>query len=119
MVSSVAQSDLILSSNNFNPSPAVNAPFTYTYTVQNDGPSKATGVKFTDTLPMGATFLYGTTTQGTLSQSNGVVTTGLGSLADNASASITLTYSIATSGAVSNSSWDGRLRRPDRPEPGR
>ena len=77
-------------------------PLTSTFYVANNGPSKASNVVFTDVLPQGATFLAGTTSQGTLLQSNGTVTASLAGLDDNASATITLTYSLPAPGPALN-----------------
>jgi len=76
------------------------SPLTYTLTVTNNGPSSATGVKITDTLPAGATFASaspactGTTT---------TVTCTFATLAVNASASATITVTPTGSGTLTNS----------------
>lgn len=53
----------------------------FTSTLVNGGPATATGVVFTDTLPTNATFAGMSTTQGTCSVADGVVTCDLGSIA--------------------------------------
>jgi uncharacterized repeat protein (TIGR01451 family) len=86
------------------PSPAVVSPggtITYTVTVTNNGPATATNVVVTDTLPTGTTFGNVTTTPnvliGTPTPSGGVLTLNstntstLGSLANGASQTFTIT----------------------------
>ncbi len=66
----------------------------YTLVVTNNGPSDATGVTVSDPLPTGVTFVDHTTTQGTASESGGVVTVDLGDMAAGATATITITVNI-------------------------
>lgn len=56
----------------------------YTIFVDNDGPSLATGVVVTNTLPAGVDFVSVTTTSGSCSHSGGVVTCNLGNVSDRA-----------------------------------
>ncbi|WP_417749945.1 SdrD B-like domain-containing protein [Rosistilla oblonga] len=70
---------------------------TYTLVVTNNGPSDASGVILTDTLPAGLTLAGNTTTQGSVSNSGGIVTANLGNLASGESATITLTVDVASS----------------------
>ena len=68
---------------------------TYTLTATNSGPSDATGVVVTDTLPTGVTLVSATPSVGSCS---GVVTCNLGTLAngDSATISIVVTVDAAT-----------------------
>ena len=75
---------------------------TYTILVTNDGPNIATGVIVTDTLPAGAAFVTAGTTQGTVSESGGVVTATLGELASGATATVTITVRPTAAGTLSN-----------------
>ena len=80
--------------------------FTYTITVKNDGPTAVTNVVVTDPLPAGTTFVGGTSSSGTISQSGSTITVTIPTLADDQTATITLTIvspsTIPTGGTISN-----------------
>lgn len=80
---------------------------TYTITVTNDGPSQATNVSLTDTLPAGVTFVSGTSSVTTATVSAATLTSGvqLGTLDPGASATVTIVVSVAgaTRGTITNS----------------
>ena len=82
------------------PVPAlVGQDLTYTVTVTNAGPSPATNVALTDTLPANVTYLSATSSQGTAPfQVSGVVTAPLGLIAPGATA--TLTILVSPTGAA-------------------
>jgi len=87
------------------PDPAIAGnSLTYQIIVTNDGPSTATNVSISDTLPAGVTFTNVITTQGTATNNNGVVTGALGTLAPGAAATVTITVGInpATRGSLTN-----------------
>ncbi len=63
---------------------------TYSITVSNAGPSAATDVVVTDTLPAHLTLVSSQVSQGTVSQAAGAVTGNLGTLSPGTSASLTL-----------------------------
>ena len=67
---------------------------TYTVRVTNTGTGTATGVVLTDNLGPGMTFSSGTSTQGTVTYANGIVTTTIGTLNGGASATLTLVASV-------------------------
>lgn len=69
----------------------------YTLLITNNGPGTATGVVVTDTLPVGVTYVSATPSQGTCSQSLGVVTCNLNSLANGASATVTIVTTVSSS----------------------
>jgi large repetitive protein len=71
-------------------SAAPNADLTYTITVNNAGPSSATSVSVSDTLPAGVTFVSATPSQGSCSGTT-TVTCSLGTLANAATATVSLT----------------------------
>lgn len=77
---------------------------TYTIQVTNAGPSTATGVTVTDVLPSTLTFVSGTSTVGTVTNSSGTVTGSIGTLASGASATVTLLVTVAPTarGTISN-----------------
>jgi len=73
------------------PNPAhVGSPLTYTVVVVNLGPSVATQVTLTDTLPAGAVFGTTSSSQGTCTRQDGLVTCSLGALPQAASATVTM-----------------------------
>jgi len=78
------------------------ADIVYTITVRNDGPGDATDVQVTDDIPEGTTFVSADASQGSCSEAGGTVTCDLGSLADGASATITLTVGTEMAGLVEN-----------------
>lgn len=81
-----------------NPDPvAAGEDLTYTLHVTNEGPSAASGVVVTDTLPPGVTFQSVTATQGSGSHLAGTVTVNLGSLESGATATITIVVNVDSS----------------------
>ncbi|MBV9179776.1 MAG: DUF11 domain-containing protein, partial [Acidobacteria bacterium] len=91
------------------PNPVLqNSPFTYTVTVRNLGPSTATTVVAVDILPSQVSFQSVSTTAGSCSQSGGVVTCKIASMASGATVTITIvviavTPSVAVNTAIVNS----------------
>ena len=81
---------------------AVGQQLTYTVGVSNAGPSSATGITLTDTLPAGVTFNSATPTQGSCSQASGTVTCSLGTLANAASASVSIKVTPQAEGSITN-----------------
>ena len=80
----------------------VGQPLTYTLTAQNAGPSSATSVQLSDTLPAGVTFNSATPSQGTCSQSAGVVTCPLGTIASGANATVSIVVTPQAQGSITN-----------------
>ena len=86
-----------------NPDPvAVGQNLTYTVTVTNNGPDKATGVTVTDTLPASVTFISATPSQGVCSEYCGVVTCNLGELAATSLATVTIVVIPVSPGVIYN-----------------
>jgi uncharacterized repeat protein (TIGR01451 family) len=76
---------------------------TFTVTVTNNGPSASTGVVLTDTLGANLRFVSATASQGSFSQSNGVVTFNIGGVALGAQVALTVTAQALEDGTVTNS----------------
>jgi uncharacterized repeat protein (TIGR01451 family) len=64
----------------------------YTITVKNNGPDNATGVEVTDQLPTGVTYDNHNAGQGTYTSGTGIW--AVGSLANGATATLTITVTI-------------------------
>lgn len=77
-------------------------PLTYTIVVTNNGPATATTVTMTDTLPSTVTYLSSTTTQGSCSEAGGIVTCLLGTMANAATATISILTLPNAVGTISN-----------------
>ncbi|UCB43247.1 MAG: DUF11 domain-containing protein, partial [Dehalococcoidales bacterium] len=82
----------------------------YTVVVTNNGPSDASGVVVTDTLPAGVSYVSAAGSQGTVGHVRGVVTWNVGELASGASATLTIVVTVDsdTEGTITNTaSVDG------------
>src|SRR5207302_863904 len=71
----------------------------YTISVTNAGPSAASGVIMTDSLPAGVTFV---SASGNGANNSGIVTWTLGTLAANTTTDLTLTVTAPASGSITN-----------------
>jgi uncharacterized repeat protein (TIGR01451 family) len=80
---------------------AVNAPFTYTIAVTNNGPDVATNVVITDSLPIPGIQFVGMVS-GTCTLLAGTLTCPLGTIQVNQTASVTMTVRSAAGGARFN-----------------
>jgi uncharacterized repeat protein (TIGR01451 family) len=78
------------------------APLTYTINVINHGPDIANNIIVSDTLPTNVTFVSATPSQGTASQSGGLMLANLGSLGGNGTASMTIVVQPNHGGSVTN-----------------
>lgn len=98
----VAVADLAITKTG-TPDPAlVGGTLTYTLSVTNQGPSTATSVTVTDPLPASVILVSATPSQGTCSSAGGTVTCSLGSLADGATATVTIRVTPAVKATITN-----------------
>ncbi|MBX3421086.1 MAG: DUF11 domain-containing protein [Pirellulaceae bacterium] len=76
----------------------------YHIDVTNNGPSTATGVTLSDTLPAGLTFVSVSSTQGTALHASGVITGNLGDIAPGATVRVTVNTTVngTTRGTLNN-----------------
>ena len=83
---------------------ALGQPLRYTIVVTNNGPSAATGVTLTDTLPKNAGYSSATTTQGTCiaKAAKRTVTCSLGTLGSGATATVTIEVKPTAKGTATN-----------------
>ncbi|MBS4189893.1 DUF11 domain-containing protein [Bacillus sp. FJAT-49705] len=75
---------------------------TYTINVRNLGPSAANNVMLIDTLPNEVDFLSSTSSQGSCTEVNGVVTCNLGTIMNGATATVTIKVKPKTTGTFCN-----------------
>jgi uncharacterized repeat protein (TIGR01451 family) len=74
---------------------------TWTIVVTNNGPNADTGVKITDPMPAGNTFVSATSTQGTCA-GGAILSCDIGDMAANAKVTITLITTPSTAGTQTN-----------------
>jgi len=85
------------------PDPAmVGNPLTYTVMVANDGPTDATGVIVTDTLPADVTLGSVTSSQGGCTEASGTVICSLGTLTNTGVITITIVVTPTAAGIITN-----------------
>jgi uncharacterized repeat protein (TIGR01451 family) len=95
-----ATADLKLKAKIAVPNPlTVGSDLTFTFFVTNGGPSGATGVTLTDTLPANVTVVSAT---GGVTPVHGVLTFDIGTLAKGAQASVTMVLSPTAAGTLTN-----------------
>ncbi|HEY0155786.1 MAG TPA: DUF11 domain-containing protein, partial [Thermoanaerobaculia bacterium] len=72
---------------------------TYTFDIQNNGASTATGVTLTDTIPAATTFISASSTQGSCSGTT-TVTCNIGTLANGATATVSIQVQAPLTGGL-------------------
>ncbi len=92
--------DLAVTKTVDNATPNNNDTITFTVGVKNNGPSDTTGVQVTDRLPPGLNFVSATPSQGTYDSGTGLWS--VGSLANQAAATLTLKATVSTISTVTN-----------------
>ncbi len=75
---------------------------TYTVTVNNNGTDTAENVVVTDNLPNDVFFVTATPSQGSCSESSGVVTCNLGNIGNGGNATVTIIVNTASTGTITN-----------------
>ncbi|MDP4202455.1 MAG: DUF11 domain-containing protein [Bacteroidota bacterium] len=97
---SVAESDLAITKTVDNSTPLVGSNVKFTLTAQNNGASNNTNVKVSDLLPSGYTYVSSNPSQGTYTNATGVW--AVGTLNDQASATLDITATVNASGSYTN-----------------
>ena len=108
----VPQSDLSIVKTVSAPAPLIGDDITFTLTINNAGPSAATGVVVNDLLPSGYTYVNDTPSKGSYVSGTGVWT--VGSLANGASATLQIIVTVNATGSYANTaSITGDQNDPD------
>ena len=92
--------DIAVTKTATNLTPRVGEAFNFTVTVTNNGPATASGLKVTDSLPAGLTYVSSTASTGTYISGTGIW--DIGALANGATATLTIGVSGSASGMVTN-----------------
>lgn len=93
-----ATNDLAITMTYSPAAPVVGSNLIYTVPVMNPGPNSVSGIFLTNRLPAGAAFVSAVSSQGTCTQTNGVVTCNVGTLGNLSSASVTITVTPVVAG---------------------
>jgi uncharacterized repeat protein (TIGR01451 family)/uncharacterized repeat protein (TIGR02543 family) len=105
------ESDIAVTKDSDNLAPSQGTEFNFTVSAKNNGPVDATGLKITDKLPTGLTYVSSTPSQGTYDSGTGVW--DIGSLARAATATLTLKASADGLNAVTNTASVSALNDSD------
>lgn len=92
--------DLMVSKTVGSNTPVIGSNVTFTITARNNGTADATGVSVNDLLPSGYTFASSTVSAGAYNMATGVWT--IGNLSNGASATLTVTATILSTGSYAN-----------------
>jgi uncharacterized repeat protein (TIGR01451 family) len=85
--------------------------FNFTVTARNGGPDEATGLRVTDLLPAGISFVSAAPSQGSYSSSSGLWT--VGSLANGATATLIIKVTATNAGTITNTAVVSALNEND------
>jgi uncharacterized repeat protein (TIGR01451 family) len=108
----VSSADLSLTKTASNGTPTVNTNVVFTLTLSNAGPSNASGVTVTDTLPAGLSFVSATPSAGTsYNSATGLWT--IGAVVSGANATLQITAKVTASGAITNTAQVTAANEPD------
>ncbi|HEV2028613.1 MAG TPA: sortase [Candidatus Dormibacteraeota bacterium] len=94
-----------------NPTPNVGTNVIFLITATNNGPSNATGVEVTDTLPAGLTLVSATPSVGTYTSGTGIW--HIGPLANGASATLSIVATVSTTSPITNTATRTAGNQPD------
>jgi uncharacterized repeat protein (TIGR01451 family) len=107
------KTDLRVAKTGNNATPQVGETITYTVVVTNGGPDDATGAQLTDVLPESVTF-GSVTPQDSCTETDGAVICDLGSLPNDATATVTIVVTPTNAGMITNmASVTGNESDPD------
>ncbi|MEQ8676771.1 MAG: PKD domain-containing protein [Aggregatilineales bacterium] len=112
-ISSTPQADISVTIGVDNPAPVEGATISYNVTITNNGTSGATGVQVNDFLPAGVTYVSNTPSQGTYTSGTGIW--DVGTLANGATATLTITATVnaGTAGSTITNTASGSALEPD------
>ena len=115
VITPISNADIAMAKSISTSTPAVGEQVTFTVTATNLGPSPATGVRVSDPLPFGLSFVAAAPSQGTYVPGTGAWT--VGALAPTEAATLALTARVTQSGAFTNTATKTAGDQPD-PTPG-
>jgi LPXTG-site transpeptidase (sortase) family protein len=107
--------DIAINKTVSNSTPGLGTNVVFTVTATNNGPANATGVQVTDSLPGTLTFVSAAPSAGSYNSGTGVW--NIGALANAASATLAITATVNTTGAITNTATKTAGDQPD-PNPG-
>jgi uncharacterized repeat protein (TIGR01451 family) len=94
--------DLVLTKRDSPDPVTAGSNLTYTITITNNGPSTATGVTLTDTLPSSVAFVSAVPSQGSCSHTSGIVTCDLGTIKRYRKVTVSIVVIPTTAGTMAN-----------------
>jgi LPXTG-site transpeptidase (sortase) family protein len=94
-----------------NPTPNVGSTVAFVVTATNNGPSNATGVEVTDSLPAGLTLVSATPSAGTYNSGTGIWQ--IGPLVNGAFATLSIVATVNTTTAITNTATKTAGNQPD------